>query len=64
MTAAPDPATESLRLLYAERDRLEAECDDLARRVEDLRAFEREYRARLDAYLDGLLTTLRMEGRV
>jgi hypothetical protein len=58
----PDPAAESLRLLHQERRQLEAELDELARRLEDLRGFEGEYRARLIAYLDGLVTTLKMEG--
>ena len=33
--------------------------DDLERRIEDLRSFEREYRARLIAYLEDLLRDLK-----
>ena len=54
---------ESLR---EERTRLEDECcdlrrqrDDLSRRVEDLRAFEREYRSRLLAYHEDAAAALR-----
>src|SRR5579859_5543717 len=43
--------------LTAERDRLRR--DRLRREVDDLRAFEREYRTRLTAYLEGLLEDLR-----
>jgi hypothetical protein len=31
------------------------ELDEYTRRVDDLRAFEREYRSRIRAYLEGLL---------
>lgn len=37
----------------------EAEAAELSRRIDDLRAFEREYRSRLDAYVEGLLKDLR-----
>ncbi len=32
--------------------------EELERRVDDLRAFEREYRSRLEAYLEGQLRDL------
>lgn len=38
---------------------LAAEREELERRVEDLRAFEREYRTRLIAYLEQQLAELR-----
>lgn len=47
----PDPAERSVEVLRAERDTLEAACDDLSRQlvsvaahVEELKAFEAEYR--------------------
>ena len=40
----------------------QAEHDELQRRIEDLRGFEREYRARLRAYLYGLLADLGRSG--
>lgn len=39
------------RALQAEIAGLEDQRDELTRRVEDLRAFEREYRSRLKAWL-------------
>ena len=33
-------------------------CEELERRVDDLRAFEHEYRSRLKAYLEGQLRDL------
>lgn len=61
---SPDPTAAAVAILRAERDHLEAECTRLAARVEELKAFEGEYRARLDAYLTDLRTTLRMEGHL
>ena len=40
------------------------ELGELQRRVEDLRAFEREYRSRLCAYLTSQLRDLRQPGPV
>jgi hypothetical protein len=37
---------------------LKAECEDWQRRIEDLRAFERDYRARLIAFHEGCLRDL------
>ena len=37
---------------------VEATHEELTRRVDDLRAFEREYRSRLTAYLEGQLRDL------
>lgn len=41
---------------------LEASHEEMTRRVDDLRAFEREYRSRLCAWLTSQLRTLREPG--
>ena len=41
---------------------IEAAYDELARRVDDLRGFEREYRARLEAWITSQLRELREPG--
>lgn len=50
------PAREIIAAFLAH---VEGEAADLQHRVQDLRAFEREYRSRLDAYLEGQLKDLR-----
>ena len=47
-----DKLHETLTTLFVQREELE-------RRVDDLRAFERDYRARLIAYHEGCLRDLR-----
>ena len=50
----PASAPATLAALRAERDRLRREIDDL-------RAFERDYRSRMIAYMEGELRKLRVE---
>jgi cell division protein FtsB len=52
---------EEIAGLEAERDKLTAEVEELRRTVEDLRAFERAYRSRLLAYVEGQARELRQE---
>ena len=40
----------------------QGELADLQRRIDDLRAFERDYRARMHAYLEGLLDDIAKGG--
>lgn len=58
----PDFADQAREVVEAAAPHLSpagAEAAELSRRIQDMRAFEREYRSRLDAYLDGLLKDLR-----
>lgn len=48
--------------IHAARAALEAEQKDVVARVEDLKAYEREYRMRLRAYLEGQLRELESRG--
>jgi hypothetical protein len=61
MTAIPDPADTAPAL--AELVSLIAERDDLRRQIDDLRAFEREYRGRLLAFHENRARALR-EGKL